>query len=142
MKQVFCGNIENLTSLIDRIDGEQKPLIFPTNKITHAELNNDKLEFSGIFCKGIGLIDEQKDLITIDLKVRLKRQFILVGIFIVLFFSGFIWGENVTINGDSNPSIWKRIGFFTIGLAFLSVPFFILRKLRNEFEGKIIELIK
>jgi hypothetical protein len=57
-------------------------------------------------------------------------------------FSGFIWGENVTINGESDPTLWKRIEFVSIGLALFSIPTLILLRLRNNFERKVKDLIK
>jgi hypothetical protein len=142
MKQNYSGNIKSLSSLVDRINSGQKFRFFPTNEITYAKLKSDRLLISGMFCKGIGQITDQNDSLTIDLKVRLRRQFTFIGLFVLFLLSGFIWGENVTINGDTDPSIWKRIGFVLIGLAFFSIPILILRKLRSDFEKKILELIE
>lgn len=142
MKHIYSGNIESLSSLVDRINSGQKFRLFPSNEITNAQLKSDKLQINGMLCKGIGQIDKQKDNLTIDLKVRLKRQFTFSGIIVLLLLSGFIWGENVTINGDTDPSIWKRIGFVSIGLAFFSILVLILRKARSDFKKKIIELVE
>jgi hypothetical protein len=143
MKHIYSGNIKSLASLVDGINNGQKFRFFPTNEITHAKLQNDKFEVSGMFCKGIGQLDEQKDSINIDLKVRLKRVFVFIGLFVLILLSGFIWGENVTINGDSDPTLWKRIGFVSSGLVvFIAIPSFILTQVRNDFKRKIENLIK
>jgi|TARA_B110000238_G_C15743791_1_gene276226 hypothetical protein len=142
MKHKYSGNIKSLSSLIDRINNRQSYRFFPTNEITHAKLKNDKFEINGMLCKGIGKFDEQKDFLSIDLKVRLKRPFTLSGLFVLILFSGFIWGENVTINGESDPTLWKRIEFVSIGLALFSIPTLILLRLRNNFERKVKDLIK
>ncbi len=142
MKQTYSGNIESISSLVDRINSGKKWKFFSLNEITYAKLKNNRLVLSNLFCKGIGHLEEQEDFIDIELKVRLRRQFVVIGFFFLLLLSGFIWGENVTINGDSDPSIWKRIGFVSIGLAFFSFITLILRKYRSDFEKKILELIK
>ena len=143
MKHIYSGNIKSLSALVDRINNGQKFRFFPTNEITHAKLKKDKFEVSGMFCKGIGQLDEHNDSINIDLKVRLRRQFVFIGLFVLILLSGFIWGENVTINGDSNPTLWKRIGFVSIGLiVFIAIPSFILTHVRNDFKRKVEKLIK
>jgi hypothetical protein len=141
MKQIYSGNIESISSLVDKINCTQKTSFFAINEITYAKLKNNKLVLSGMFCKGIGQLEKRDDFIDIELKVRLRRPFAFFGIFILVLLSGFIWGENVTINGDSDPSMWKRIGFFLIGLAFFSITTLLLRKLRKDFEKKIIQLL-
>ena len=138
MKQIYSGNIENLSSVVKKINSGRKFRFFPNNEITKA----DKLLISGMFCKGIGRIGKQNDFLTVVLKVRLRRQFAFIGIFVLIFLSAFIWGEHVTINGDSDPTIWKKIGFITLGLAFFSIPTVLLLKLRADFEKKIIDKIK
>jgi hypothetical protein len=142
MKHIYSGNINSLSSLVDRINNGQKLRFFPSNEITHAKLKNHKFEVYGLFCKGIGQLEEQKDSLTIDLKVKLKRQFTFIGLFVLILLSGFIWGENVTINGDSDPTLLNRIGFVAIGLAFFAIPTLILFRLRNGFERKVKDLIK
>ena len=141
MKHIYSGNINSLSSLVDRINNGKENRFFPTNKITQAKLKNSKLVVNGMFCKGVGQLKEQNDSLDIDLKVRIKRQFVFFGLFILILLCSFIWGENVTINGDSDPIIWKRIGFVSISLAFFSIPTLILFRLRNNFEKKIKNLL-
>ncbi len=143
MKYNYSGNIESISSIVDEINNGRKFQLFPTNEITHANIKNNVFEISGLFCKGIGKINEQKGSLNIDLKVRLKRQFTFIGIFVIILLSGFIWGENVIINGDSDPTLWERIGFVLIGIfIFIVIPGFILMKLKKAFENKLKSLIK
>jgi len=142
MKKNYSGNIKRLSSLIDRINSQQKLRFFPTNEITGAKLDNKKFELIGMLFEAIGQIEEQKNNLYINLKVRLKRQFTFAGLFVILLLSGFIWGGNVTINGDYNPSIWIRIEFLLIFLLLLSIPTLILLKLRNDFKKKVKNLLK
>ncbi|MFZ1664937.1 MAG: hypothetical protein WBO28_01695 [Flavobacteriales bacterium] len=143
MKHDYSGNIESFSSIIDRINGGSKILFFPSNKIMQGKLENNEFEMSGLFCKAKGQINELNDSSTLDLKVRLKTVFYVLGIFIVLFMTSFLWVENVTINGDSEPTIWKRIVAVAIGLlVFLIIPRLILNVLKNDFEMKVLKLIK
>ena len=142
MKHIYSGNINSLSSLVDRINNGKNFQFFSTNEITHAKLKNNIFEVSGMFCKWLGQFEEQKDSLDIDLKVRIKRQFAFLGLFVLLLLSSIIWSKNMTINGDSDPSIWKQIGFVSIGLAFCSIPTLILFRLRSDFEKKVKDLIK
>lgn len=143
MKHIYSGNIDSLTSTVDRINNKRTFRFFPTNEITHAKLENNVFEVSGILFKGVGQIEEQKDSVSIDLKVRLKSQFVFIGLFVIILLSGFIWGENVNINGDSDPALWKRIGFVSVGLViFIAIPSIILKQLKYKFKKKVVNLIK
>jgi hypothetical protein len=94
-----------------------------------------------MFCKAFWESNKQENTQSIELKVRLRRQFVFIGVFLLVFFSGFLLGENVTINGNSNPSIWERIGFVLVGLTLFSIPCSILLSLKSEFEKKVKHLI-
>lgn len=143
MKQVYRGNIDNISAIVDKINNERKYQFFPTNEITHAKLNNNSFVISGLVCKAVGKLQMQNGYLNIDLKVRLKRQFIFIGLFVLFFISGIILGEKVTINGDSDPNIWERIGFASIlFVIFFLIPVLVLMKLRFDFEKKVENLIK
>ncbi|MGV6860193.1 MAG: hypothetical protein ACWA41_00385 [Putridiphycobacter sp.] len=143
MKHIYSGNINSLSALVDRINNRSIIRFFTTNEITHAKLKKDTIVLSGKICKAIGQLDEHKDSIHIDLKVRLRREFVFFGLLVLIILSGFIWGENVTINGDSNPTLSQRIEIVAIGLiVFLAIPSFILRQVRNDFKRKVEKLIK
>jgi len=142
MKLIYSGNIDSLSSLFARINNEKSFIFFPSNKIIKAKVKNSEFILQSMFCKGIGQFKSRQGSLEIDLKIRLKRQFIFLGIFIIIFLTSFIWSQNVTINGDSNPSIWHRIGFAVVGLACFSIPTLILLRLRNRFEIKVKNLLE
>jgi hypothetical protein len=142
MKHVYSGNIESLSTLVDQINEEKKVRIFPSNAIIYAKLREDKVVLTGIFCKAVGEITNENETLTLDLSIKLRRYFLLVGAFVLLFFAGFIFSDNVTINGDSDPSIWKRLAFTAIGLLMLSLGVFALSKVRRSFENRVMEKIK
>jgi hypothetical protein len=142
MKLIYSGNIEGLSSLVNRINNKQKFQFFPNNEITSARLKGIRFEIAGIFCKGVGQLNQQNKNLTIDLKVRLRRPFVFFGIFALIILSGFILVEHVTIDSVPNPSVWGRTIFVSVGLIFFFIHILILRKLRNDFERKITDLLK
>jgi hypothetical protein len=142
MKQIINGDRESLSSEVDEINQRNKLRLIPSNDIVYAKLDRDKLVLSGIFCKAVGKILENNGALTIEIKVRLRIYFVFIGIFILIFFSGFIFGDNVTINGNQDPSIWRRIGFASIGIVLILLGAFILSKIRASFENRVIEKIK
>lgn len=142
MKQIISGDRKSLSSEVDEINQRNKLRWTPSNDILYAKLDHDKLLLSGIFCKAIGKIHENNGGLTIEIKVRLRIYFIFIGIFVMIFFSGFIFGDNVTINGSPDPNTWKRIGFASIGLVFLLLGAFMLTKIKASFENRVIEKIK
>ena len=142
MKDSYSGNIKSIASVIDRVNREWKIQFLPTNIITRAKLENNEFELSGIFRKAIGKIEEQKDSASIDLRVRLKRHFTFIGVLIVLLLTTFLWAENVTIDGDSAPSLLKRLSYVSIGLIlFVVIPSRILKWMKADFEDRVLKLI-
>ncbi|MFT6845092.1 MAG: hypothetical protein ACJAUV_001282 [Flavobacteriales bacterium] len=141
MKNTTKGNRERMSDIVAKVNSERRSMIFPTNDITYVRIKNDTLEFCGMFCKAFWESNKQENTQSIELKVRLRRQFVFIGVFLLVFFSGFLLGENVTINGNSNPSIWERIGFVLVGLTLFSIPCSILLSLKSEFEKKVKHLI-
>ena len=143
MKYTFHGSLKNLSAIVENVNKGRGLQLFPSNEITKAKLQNGKLVLRGVFYKGVGRLMERENAITVVLKVRLRKSFVFMGCFALILLSRFIWGENVTINGDSDPELWKRIGLVCIGLVgFIAIPGFILRRLRNDFGNKIENLIK
>lgn len=143
MKHIYSGDIDSLASIVEKINNGRKYQFFSTNEITHAKLKNKEFQISGILFKGIGRIEEQKNSLSINLKVRLKRLFVLIGLFVLIILSSLIWSENVTINGDSDQTIWKRISFVAVGfIVFIVIPGFVLTQLKNKFKKKVQSLIK
>jgi len=138
MRQMSIENIEQLSLIVEKINRKQIFRFFPTNAIIHARISDHEIVFSGLYCKAIGLIKEQN----IDLRVQLKRQFVFIEFFVFFLFSSTLWSENVTINGESEPSMWLRIGIFSIGIVILVILTLILISLKKDFENKVIDLIK
>lgn len=143
MKIIYNGSIKGLLALVDRINNNSGFHFFSNNKIIHAKLRMIKLFWEVFFFKGIGQLYKNKDSIKIQFKFRLRVPLVFMGILVVIILIGFLLGENIIINGETNPLIWKRLAFVSVGfIASVAFPSYVFIQLKSNFKRKVEKLIK
>lgn len=119
-----------------------KARIFPSNKIIYAKRKKDKVILKGLFCRATALINEIDGEKYVEIKTRFRLQYYFVFIFIVVFISMFLFADNVTINGETDPGIFTRLGFVLVGFLLFSLPVGIFVKLRSDYKKIVIDKLQ
>jgi len=100
------------------------------------------IELNGTFFNAIGQIIGLEDILEINFIVRTNMQLKVIGIIVLILLGGVLLSENVTINGNIDPTFVERLGAVLIGfIVFLAIPSFGLLKLKNRFKESIKVLI-
>jgi ABC-type polysaccharide/polyol phosphate export permease len=82
----------------------------------------------------------------LEMKTRFRLPFYFFASFLLVFFTFFtynlIFGDNVTINGNSDPNLLERFGFVLVLLITFSIPIGIFIGLKTDFVKRIERELK
>jgi len=141
MKIIYLGNLKNLASIFDDIGYFKNKQFLHLDYIKKVKFDNDTIKIESMFCKSIGLLNQNSDSIIITLKTKLKAGFKFIGILIIIFFGCFIFADKVTINGEFDPPLLKRILFALAALVMFSIPAFLISKMPKYLDNRLKKII-
>ena len=119
-----------------------KYLSNPVTKILYTSYKAGKVLLLGYFYKAIVRIDDFKSSSNIELKVKYNFSVQIILAMIILLLFSFIYQDNVTINGNSNPTIIERLQFVGIGCAMLAIPVLVIVNMKASFYNRIVKELK
>ncbi len=123
---------ERLTFLVHK--GQ---IFLPTNRALFIVRKGDEFILKGLLCITRVKISKAGDVTNLELRSRFNWVVYFILAFLAIFFSAFLFSDNVTLNGNSDPTFLEKLGFVAIGLTLFSVPIFIVVKLKSNFEKEI-----
>jgi len=117
-------------------------VFFPTNKILYISKKDKRLIIKGIICTTKVTIEKTDTATELELRTNYNWTFYFLQAFLATFFLAFIFSDNVTINGNQDPSILQKLGFVVIGVVLFSIPVAIVAKLKADFIKQIEKKIQ
>ncbi len=138
MKHTYTGNIESLKAKVEYINS-LRGIPFFSYRIFKGKLTENKLFLEGTFAKAIATFTEMGNETELNLKVKAKWQLWLPFFLLMILALGFLFHDKVTIQGDSDPTILKRIiaASFPLILALANLLF--IRRVEKYFKNKFLD---
>ena len=115
---------------------------FALFSVGRMKRSKDKLKVYGYFysAKGQFIRENDADKLVLELNVSLALKAVFLVVY--LFLGVFLFYDKVTINGQSDPSMFERIKFVVVGVIAWTIPLVLLsfgierfgRKLKSDIE--------
>ncbi len=112
-------------------------VLLPSNNVIYSKRKGNTILVKGLFFKTT-ITTKKRELGTlVKMKTRFRAPIIFLSIFTLVFLLAFLFGNNVTINGNPNPNIIDKSGFVLVGFTIFSIPFAILINSKSRFQKKL-----
>lgn len=141
-KKIPNSIIERLDKFVDSYEKNRHLFVFFTNRIIYAKRNNDVLYLKGTFFTSKVKFLNKDNEISYSLKTKYSWKLYLVFLFQLVFISLIIFGNKVTINGNSKPDWPLRVGYVFVVLVFFAVLAMIFKGLKTKFHQKSEQALK
>ena len=133
-------NITRLEEILHSFEYKKlNPFGAPSDVIMLRRKNN-RIIAKSVFCKAIGEIVQNDQDAIVNFKFKFQNSLKIVLFIVIAFLLSFVFLQNVTINGEFNPSFIKRLVFFAIGLSCLIIPLAIFHGFKRKFKKKVEEI--
>ena len=124
----------SMSEIKNRLNSELRTgFMLPHNKIVSVTTKKGEINLKSILCFTKVKIESKEDLSHLELKTRFHWPVYFIPVFLIAFFSGFLFSGKVTINGNPDPGLIEKLGVFAFGLVVLLVFIALIVNLKSGF---------